>query len=248
MIIDFHTYVGTSMLGESSTVEELLENMEKNDVTTSVVCPVKTIDPYFEKQNQYIADLQKKYEGTIIGFCRIDPNLGKDSEKILRESVSDLGLQGLVLHPWEETFAINDKRVFPFMEVCRELKLPVLIETGYPWLSHCFQVANLAEKYPDVKIIMSHGGQFDSSGYALTDVDYVMDRHPNLYIETSGDFSDEGIENIPIRLGHDRLLFGSHFPWLNTELEIYRIERANLPQEAKECIYYKNAKAILKFY
>ena len=246
MLIDFHTYVGTSMLGSSSSIEDLLMNMEHNKIDASVVCPVKTVDPYFEKQNIYVSELQKKYEGKIYGFARIDPNLERDSEKILRDAVESLGLKGLILHPWEETFAINDRIVFPFMEICREYQLPILIETGYPWLSHCFQVANLAEKFPDLTFIMSHGGQFDSSGYALTDVDYVMDRHQNLYIETSGDFSDEGIENIPIRLGYDRLIFGSHFPWLNTELEIYRIERANLPKEAKEAIYYKNAKNILK--
>ena len=74
----------------------------------------------------------------------------------------------------------------------------------------------------------------------------MMDRHPNLLIETSGDYSDEGIENIPNHLGYDRLLFGSHFPWLNTELEIYRIRRANLSEEARECIFYKNALNLLK--
>ena len=246
MIVDFHTYVGESMLGQESTEEDILKNMEENQVDVSVICPVKTIDPFFERQNEYISDLQRKHSGKLKGFCRIDPNLGKDSEKILRESVEDLELKGLLLHPWEETFAINDKKVYPFMEICVEYGLPVLIETGYPWLSHCFQVASLAEKFPELKFIMSHGGQFDSSGYALTDVDYVMDRHPNLLIETSGDYSDEGIENIPNRLGYDRLLFGSHFPWLNTELEIYRIRRANLSEEARECIFYKNALNLLK--
>lgn len=245
MIIDFHTYVGKSMLGQESTEEELLENMEKNQVTMSVVCPVKTIDPFFEKQNEYIAELQKKYPDKIAGFCRIDPNLGKDSEKLLTDSIEHLHLKGLVLHPWEETFAINDKKVFPFMEICSDRKIPVLVETGYPWLSHCFQVGSLAEKYPDVTFIMSHGGQFDSSGYALTDVDYVMNKYGNLVIETSGDYSDEGIENIPVRLGESRVLFGSHFPWLCTELEIYRVQRVNLPKECKEAIFYKNAEKIL---
>lgn len=245
MIIDFHTYVGTSMLGQKSTVEEVLENMVKNKVDMSVICPVKTIDPFFEKQNQYIAELQKEYGEKFIGFGRIDPNLGKNSEQILEQAFGDLKLRGLLLHPWEETFAINDKKVFPFIEICQEYGKPVLIEAGYPWLSHCFQIADLAERFPEVTFIMSHGGQFDSSGYALTDVDYVMDRHSNLFIETSGDFSDEGIENIPERLGYGRLLFGSHFPWLNTELEIYRIQRANLTEDSREHIFYKNAKRIL---
>ena len=170
------------------------------------------LDPYFEKQNQYVADLQKQYQGKLASFARIDPNLGKDSEKILREALTDLGAKGLVLHPWEETFTINDKKVFPFMEICEEYQVPVLVESGYPWLAHCFQVANLAEKFPKLRFIMAHGGQFDSSGYAMTDVDFVMDTHDNLYIETSGYFSDEGIENTPKRLGNDRILFGSHFP------------------------------------
>lgn len=246
MIIDFHTYVGTSILGQSNTVDEIMENMEKNKIATTVVCPVKTVDPYFEKQNEFVSDLQKKYQRKLYGFARIDPNLGKDSEKILVDSINELNLKGLVLHPWEETFAINDECVFPFMEICEQYNLPILVETGYPWVSHCFQVANLAQRYRNLKFIMSHGGQFDSSGYALTDVDYVMDHNPNLYIETSGDFSDEGIENIPVRLGNDRLIFGSHFPWLNTELEIYRIERANLSEESRKAIFYDNAKAILQ--
>ena len=50
MIIDLHTYVGNSMLGMNGSVEELLESMERNEITTSVICPVKTVDPYFEKQ------------------------------------------------------------------------------------------------------------------------------------------------------------------------------------------------------
>lgn len=245
MIIDLHTYVGNSMLGMNGSVEELLESMERNEITTSVICPVKTVDPYFEKQNQYVTDLQKQYQGKLASFARIDPNLGKDSEKILREALTGLGAKGLVLHPWEETFTINDKKVFPFMEICEEYQVPVLVESGYPWLAHCFQVANLAEKFPKLRFIMAHGGQFDSSGYAMTDVDFVMDTHDNLYIETSGYFSDEGIENTPKRLGNDRILFGSHFPWLNVELEKYRVERAHISNYQKEAIFYKNAKKIL---
>ena len=56
MIVDFHTYVGESMLGQESTEEDILKNMEENQVDVSVICPVKTIDPFFERQNEYISD------------------------------------------------------------------------------------------------------------------------------------------------------------------------------------------------
>ena len=71
MIIDLHTYVGNSMLGMNGSVEELLESMERNEITTSVICPVKTVDPYFEKHKQNLADLQKQYKGKLETFARI---------------------------------------------------------------------------------------------------------------------------------------------------------------------------------
>lgn len=81
MIIDFHTYVGHSMLGQHSTEEELLENMEKNNIGVSVVCPVKTVDPYFEKQNCYIADLQKKHAGMQDSGIRM--NYHRQAERMI---------------------------------------------------------------------------------------------------------------------------------------------------------------------
>lgn len=65
MIVDFHTYVGESMLGQESTEEDILKNMEENQVDVSVICPVKTIDPFFERQNEYISDLQRKHSGKL---------------------------------------------------------------------------------------------------------------------------------------------------------------------------------------
>ncbi len=77
MLIDFHTYVGRSMLGQESTEEELLENMEKNQIDVSVVCPVKTVDPFFEKQNQYVSELQEKACRQNRRLCQNRPKPGK---------------------------------------------------------------------------------------------------------------------------------------------------------------------------
>ena len=50
MIIDFHTYIGESILGQSSTEKELMKNMERNNIDRSIVCPVKTTDPFFRNK------------------------------------------------------------------------------------------------------------------------------------------------------------------------------------------------------
>lgn len=246
MIIDMHTYVGNSIFGDQSTPEELLQKMDRAGIEKAVICPVKTTDVYFEESNQYIERLMREFPERFIGFARVDPHLGVQAHSLLKRCLSEYKMRGIILHPWEETFAINDEIVDPIADICEEWKVPMMVETGYPWVSHCFQVGDLAERHPGLTIIMTHGGQLDSSGYALTDIDYIMDRYDNLILETSGNFSDEGIENMPVRLGANRMVFGSHYPWLNMDLEIFRIKRANLDEEIRQDIFYRNARRLLR--
>ena len=244
-IIDFHTYVGQPLFGYASTPDQLRESMEETGVVRSVICPVKTTNSFFESQNLYIAMLQQKHPDSFVGFARVDPHLGDFSLNLLRRCVEDYGLRGLLLHPWEETFAINDEKVFPLLALCRELGIPVMVEAGYPWLSHCFQIGDLAGRFPEVPIVMTGGGQMDSAGFTAADVDFIMDKHSNLIIGTGGEFSDESIENKPVRLGPGRVLFGSHYPYLNAKLEIYRVQRATLTDAQRQDIFSGTACKLL---
>ena len=245
-IIDFHVYVGQPLFGVGCTPDEALQNMEDSGVERAVICPVKTTDAFFETQNLYIAMLQEKYPDRFVGFARVDPHLKDFSCQLLERCVRQYGLRGLALHPWEETIAANDEKIFPIAALCRELQIPMIIEAGYPWLSHCFQIGDLAGRFPQVPIIMTGGGQMDSSGYSAADVDYIMGKHANLIMCTGGDFSDGGIESKPARLGPGRLVFGSHFPHLNTRLEICRVRRATLTDAQRQDIFAGAACKLLK--
>ncbi len=245
MIIDFHVYVGQSLLGYRLMPDELLAAMDRHGVSAAVVCPMKGLDPYFLEPNRAVADLQRAHPGKLYGFARVNPHLGREAESALALALDGYGLKGLVLHPWEETFAVNDPKVFPLVEATLRRGLPVMLETGYPILSHPLQAAELAARYPEGTFIITHGGQLDSSGYSMTDAEYVMHNVPNLILETSGFFADELLERLPEEIGCQRVLFGSHSPWLNLALELKRIERAHLPAEAKEAILAGNAKKLL---
>ena len=41
------------------------------------------------------------------------------------------------------------------------MMFPVMIQGGYPWVSHASQVGNLAKKFKEVKIILTNAGQLD---------------------------------------------------------------------------------------
>ncbi len=246
MKIDFHTYVGTSLLGYSLTPEDLLAGMKRYGIDASVACPMKGLDPYYLEPNRLTAELQSRYPGKIYGYARVNPHLGEAAVMALEYAFDTLKLRGLVLHPWEETFAINEPKVFPLVEATLERGLPVMLEAGYPLLSHPLQIADLVRRYPDGTFIMTHGGQVDSSGLSMTDAEFVMRGNDNIILETSGFFADEFLESLSADLGAHRFLFGSHSPWLNLGLEHKRIERAHIPDAVRDAIFGGNAKRLLK--
>lgn len=245
MIIDFHTYVGSSLLGYSLEPAELLGAMDGRGVDLSVVCPMKGLDPYYFEPNRYVAELQERHSGRLVGFARVNPHLREEAEAALATAFDKLGLRGLVLHPWEETFAVNDPIVFPLVKMAVERTLPVMLEAGYPILSHPLQCADLASRFPDGLFVMTHGGQLDSSGWSMTDAEYVMRRNDNIVMETAGLFADELLERLPGEVGTERLVFGSHSPWLNLGLEMKRIQRAHVDEDVRAAIFGGNAARIL---
>ena len=64
----------------------------------------------------------------------------------LERALDELGLRGLFLHPWQETFPIADHRVDAVVEIVRRRGLPVIVAAGYPFLSEALQVGALARR------------------------------------------------------------------------------------------------------
>ncbi|MCC8180400.1 MAG: amidohydrolase family protein [Planctomycetes bacterium] len=241
MIIDSHTYVGDSLLGYTLQPDELIRAMDKRGICAAVACPMKGLDPYYFEPNRYIARIQEQYPDRIIGFARVNPHLKSAAEASLETAFDRLGLRGLVLHPWEETFAINDPLVYPLVDMAVQRRLPIMLEAGYPILSHPLQCADLASRFPDGIFIMTHGGQLDSSGWSMTDAELVMRNHGNIVMNTAGLFADELLERLPGEIGIERLIFGSHSPWLNLDLELKRLERAHIDANVRAAILGGNA-------
>jgi 2,3-dihydroxybenzoate decarboxylase len=68
----------------------------------------------------------------------------------------------------------------------------------------------------------------------------------NMYITTSGNFSDAALLCALLTLGADRLLFSVDYPYQRTEEGALWIEAAPISDADKEKICYKNAQRLLK--
>jgi len=243
--IDVFTFVGQSLLGYGESADELLARLDAAQVDHAVICPVKPRGYHLASANDIVAEAAAD-QTRFVPFARVDPNLDDDALRELDRAVSTLGARGLFLHPWEETFRINDPRMDPLMQRCADLQLPVLIATGYPWVSEAAQVGDLARRFPSVPMVMTHGGQINISGLGQQDAFAVLQSHANVSIETSGVYRQDFLEDVATQLGADRILFGSNSPRMDVRFEVQRVRWLSVDESARASIADGNARRLLR--
>ncbi len=245
MTIDVLTFVGQSVFGYGQSAEELLARLDAADVERAVICPVKPRAYHLAAANDAVAEAAAQ-QARLIPLARVDPNLEEDALRELDRAVGTLGARGLFLHPWEETFRVNDPRLDPLLAHCAELQLPVVIATGYPWLSEAAQVGDLARRFPSVAMVMTHGGQINISGLGQADAFAVLQKHPNVSIDTSGVYRQDFLEDVAAELGPERLLFGSNSPRMDVRLEVQRVRWLTVDEASSALILAGNARRVFR--
>ena len=243
MIVDSLTYVGKSMFGPSATAEEIVSRLDDLQIDKAVVCAFKPLSYDLRAANETVAEAVRKYPDRLVGFARIDPWQGDGAIRDMEQAEGELGLRGLFIHPWEETFPIAAPEVNPLIQVAADRGLPVLIAAGYPWVSEGLQVGDLASRFPMVDFIATNGCQINISGLGTFDADYALARNPNLVIQTTGVYRQDFLEEVAARHGVERLLFASSFPLMEPRLEILRVRLGAFDEQGKQAILGTNALA-----
>ena len=126
--------------------------------------------------------------------------------------------------------------------------MPVLIVAGYPVVSSPIQIGDLAERLPELKILIAHGGQLAMHGLGIFDCLEVVKSTANVYVETSGipeTGTESLIERVVLEASADRVVFGTNMPINDAHMELERIEVAMIPQQAKLQILGANLARIL---
>jgi predicted TIM-barrel fold metal-dependent hydrolase len=205
------------------------------------VVPAKPAGYHLGPANDALAGVVRAHPDRLVGLARVDPHLGREAVVELERALDELGLRGLFLHPWEETFRVSAPFVDPIVEVARRRGVPVIVAAGYPWLSEGLQVGELASRFPDVRFVATNGGQINISGLGQTDVELALTACPNLSVQTAGVYREDFLENVVERFGAERLLFASGYPLLEPRLEILRGRWLHVSDEALAAVLGDNA-------
>jgi predicted TIM-barrel fold metal-dependent hydrolase len=246
MIFDFRVFLGHSFDGTQQTVSDLLRTMDSLNIEMALACPLKPLSYNLDLANTDLANGIKDYPDRLVGAVRLDP-WQPDASETMRRGVEALGLRALYLNPWEENFRADLPVLDPLLGLAAEYGLPVVIATGYPWLSEALQVHKLARRWPRVPVVMTNGGQINISGLGQADATLALRQTPNLHLDTAGIYRQDFIEDTIEEFGGARVLFGSGAPYFDQRYEIKRVVMAKVDDTARQAVQGRTARQLLGF-
>lgn len=180
--------------------------------------------------------------GMMIGFGTIHPDFEEPEAEI--ERIISAGLRGIKLHPDFQGFDADSPKMDRIYR-CIGSRIPILMHAGDERLDHASprRIANVLEKFPELKIIAAHLG-----GHRRWDEaeEFLVGR--NLWLDTSSALAFmEPVRAVEIirKHGIKRVLFGTDYPITYHDREIELFSRLDLEEEEREAILWKNAAALL---
>ena len=257
MIIDAHVHIGRWMRpfrrgGTSSAdaIEELIQSAKRSGIEQLCVSSLgdKGYSHYpgteeFISANTHVLEIMRILP-EILGFCYVNPQHTEKSLAELDRCIIDGGMVGIKF--WIACKA-SDRHIDPVVQRAIELDVPILQHAWYKTTGNYehesipADVADLAERFPDVTLIMAH---LHGAGYrGILDIA----PYPNVLADVSGGDPEATIVEFGVQeLGAERIVFGSDAPGRSFGVQLGKVLGANISDEAKELILHGNAERILK--
>jgi hypothetical protein len=231
---DAHAHVGDfpGWADISGNAKELVGVMDLHNVRKAVI---------FYPDNELVRKAVKAYPDRLVGCVWPDPHDPR-SAKLVRKALSTWGFKGVKLHPLFGAYLPNDDIVHPIMEEARRAKMPVLIHSGHAPFSLPWSIGELAEVFPDVTIVMLHMG--GGNGIYIQAAIDTAKRYGNIMLETSHMTMYTKVKEAVKKIGEERVMYGSDYPFGDAAIEVRRITAAGLTKSQLERVFYANAKRL----
>lgn len=218
---------------------ELLAEMDRCGVSQALVWHIAQHDGSPQAGNQILAEAIQD-QPRLSGCWSILPNQGKEfspMEKFVRE-MRQARVFGLRAFPTSHHFLLNGVSMGSWLDPMVTQRIPLFLSVarGANW-----EIAyDLLNEFPNlVCVICDHGCWGEDRRFRP-----LIERYPNVYIDTSQYLLDGGIEDFVSTYGPERILYGSGFPESYFGGMMLAILHAQISTEAKEAIAGKNLERI----
>jgi uncharacterized protein len=186
----------------------------------------------------------RRYPERFRAYCAINPNYGEEVERDVAQfgQLRDVFVGFKFLADYHQV-AITDSRGEAAWQKADADGLLVLLHT---WGGSAYNgpelVRQCAQRYPGAQILMGHSchGAWDEATAIARDF-------PNVYLELTAVLDDRGaVEQFVRGAGSHKIIFGTDMPWFNHHYYIGALLGADISDEDRRNILYRNAERLLK--
>ena len=148
-------------------LRQYVQIMRENHIERAVIMPFN--DPFLMSMeftagavHRNLAEMKRRYPGRFYAFADIDVrNSRAETVDALCRAIDDHALDGIKLHPNNSGLALDSDYNCAIFAFAQERHIPVAVHS-YPNaeddLSAAKRIVKTAERYPDLKLIVSHMG------------------------------------------------------------------------------------------
>lgn len=238
-----------------ATVEELIEEMDRSDVSVGVMCGFgwSSIE-LCSMQNDYMLDCLQRYPHRLVALAALQPTAGEAAMVELERCLS-AGMKGVgELMPDGQGFKLSEtSRLAPVFQTAAERGFPVMTHCSEP-LGHSYpgkgtvtpgEIWKLVEAFPAAKLILAHWG----GGYPFYELmKEVRAASGNVYYDSAASsyLYDARVFTLTQQIvGPERLLWGSDYPVLSQHRFLGRIADLQMGDAERTALLGGNAERLL---
>jgi len=238
----------------TGTIDDVLKNMNDLGIDYTVMAnfaPAKILD----RNNRWTLDVSRKHP-SLIPLVSFHPDMEGDFECLLKEYIEE-GAKGVKLHPMAQGFDPRNEKLKGMYGICNEIAFPIVF--------HCGRVANARlNEYSDIDAIEPLIKMYRNTPFVLThmadgnvkDVLRLSQQYENVFFDTSivitgyppiletnepSWVEDDIVEDVVNKVGTQRLIFGSDYPWGSPGHDLNRFLNMHITDEQKRLILGQNA-------
>lgn len=238
-VIDMHGHVGRYAypIPDLSTAR-LTEVMDRIHVSRIVCSHMQCMSTDTVWGNSEVLRHMRESDGRILGYVAVFPS----SPDTVRDQVTSWiaqGFTGLKFHD-SNRFRYDDPAYEPAYRLAHDHAMPVLLHTWGDAAEFAAAI-RAAKAYPDLTIILAHGGSQHPDDYIQT-----VQAAPNIVLDTCFSRCPLGlIEYLVKGAGEENVVFGSDAYFYSLTQQLGKVMGAELSDSVKQRILRENGERIL---
>ena len=231
-IVDGHAFLGTTIY-VNQDLDSLISYMDRLGIEVSVVVAPPP-GPFYEEANRVVQKAVRRYPRRLVTLYRANPHLEGEAERV-ENALQEQGFMGVQIDPTNDGYGVGSPVVEPVIKAAKEHNAPVYVHSGDSIFCPPEDVADLAAKFGAVDFVMPMSRRAPRAAQDRSNL-YLMTRpFPTLA------FQRGYAENFDL----DRVIFATDSPIGSPEIELRRVELADLDPDVKLKILGGNLQRII---